>query len=115
MKIDDHIQIILHLPKIRTILNLTSIYSTNIYALITNYFIFQNTKLNKFTRTILHRMDTTRKEIIDVRKQCDAVNQDASAFRAETSKVRLLNHLIYVYILFHLMKLLSVSNSKSEE
>jgi len=46
----------------------------------------ENTKLNKFTRTILHRMDTTRKEIIDVRKQCDAVNQDASAFRAETSK-----------------------------
>ena len=66
------------------------------YALITNYFIFQNAKLNKFTRTILHRMDTTRKEIIDVRKQCDAVNQDASAFRAETSKVRLLNHLIYL-------------------
>ena len=63
---------------------------------ITNYFIFQNTKLNKFTRTLLHRMDTTRKEIIDVRKQCDAVNQDASAFRAETSKVRILNDLIYV-------------------
>ena len=41
-------------------------------------------------------MDTTRKEIIDVRKQCDAVNQDASAFRAETSKVRMLNHLIYL-------------------
>ena len=90
MKIDDHIQIVLHLPKIRTVIK------PYLYALTTNYFIFQNTKLNKFTRTILHRMDITRKEIIDVRKQCDAINQDASAFRAETSKVRMLNHLIYL-------------------
>merc|ERR1712179_521413 len=45
-----------------------------------------NAKLNKFTRTILHQMDTTRKEIVDVRKQCDAINQDASVFKGETSK-----------------------------
>merc|ERR1711981_834776 len=46
----------------------------------------ENDKLNAFTRTILHRMDTTRKEIVDVRKQCDAINQDASVFKSETSK-----------------------------
>ena len=57
-------------------------------------------------------MDTTRKEIIDVRKQCDAVNQDASAFRAETSKVRLLNHLLF---LFNLIRLPTGSNAESEE
>ena len=53
-------------------------------------FVLQNTKLNKFTRTILHQMDTTRKEIVDVRKQCDAINQSASVFKGETSKVRIL-------------------------
>jgi len=46
----------------------------------------ENDKLNAFTRTILHRMDTTRKEIVDVRKQCDSINQDASVFKSETSK-----------------------------
>ena len=54
-------------------------------------FVLQNTKLNKFTRTILHQMDTTRKEIVDVRKQCDAINQSASVFKGETSKVSILN------------------------
>ena len=41
MKIDDHIQIILHLPKIRTVIK------PYLYALTTNYFIFSEYQIEQ--------------------------------------------------------------------
>lgn len=46
----------------------------------------ENGKLNAFTQTLLHKIDATRQEILDVRNQCSTVNKNASQFRAQMAK-----------------------------